>query len=139
MKPSCYETFEHEADIGIRGFGSSIEVSFACIAQAMFDLMSGDICTDNRSERIYIETWGFDLESLLVAWLNELLTQADLHSFIFRKFEIRIQDFYLSGYAWGENFIPGEDQGIEVKGATLTEVRVEKTVDYWLTQCIVDV
>ncbi|MFW6415005.1 MAG: archease [Thermodesulfobacteriota bacterium] len=140
MAPSCYETFEHGADIGIRGFGVSIEESFVCIAKAMFGLMLEDVCTESRSEKIYIQASGFEPESLLVAWLNELLTQADLHSIIFREFDVNIQDLILSGYAWGEYFIPSEGQGIEVKGATLTQARVKKRqVAAWLNVYIVDV
>ena len=34
-----YETFEHEADIGIRGFGSSIGEAFENAALAMYSVM----------------------------------------------------------------------------------------------------
>lgn len=139
MEYPCYETFEHEADIGIRGFGFSMEESFACCALAMFDLMSEDVHTQGESEKVYIQTAGFDLESLLVAWLNELITQADLHSVIFRDFQIKISDLQLTAHAWGEYFVPGIDQGIEVKGATLAEAKVEQSGGYWMSQCIVDV
>ena len=139
LQYSCYETFEHEADIGIRGFGFSIEESFAFCAKAMFDLMREDIVAHSESEKVYIQAAGFDLESLLVAWLNELLTQADLYSIVFREFEIEISELQLIAHAWGEYFVSGMDQGIEVKGATLAEAKVEQIENYWMSQCIVDV
>ena len=83
---------------------------------------------------------GYDLESLLVAWLNSLLTQADIQELIFCRFEPRIQGLQLTGWAYGQEYSQDPElQGVEVKGATFNELLVQAQQGLWLAQCVVDV
>ncbi|MFP4212867.1 MAG: archease [Desulfohalobiaceae bacterium] len=140
MGAAGFETFEHGADIGIRGWGQSLEMAFGQAAQAMFSLIRPDLEQLRPRQEVFVQAEGFDLESLFVAWLNSLLTQADIQGLIFCRFEPRIQGLQLEGWAYGEHHTRDPDlQGVEVKGATFNELRVSEKQGFWLAQCVVDV
>ncbi|MFO8031631.1 MAG: archease [Desulfohalobiaceae bacterium] len=140
MAAAGYETFEHGADIGIRGWGHSLEQAFAQAALAMFSLIRPDLEGLSPKDGIFIQAEGYDLESLFVAWLNSLLSQADIQDLIFCSFEPRIQGFRLEAWAYGQKQTQDPElQGVEVKGATFSELQVCEQQGLWLAQCVVDV
>lgn len=134
-----YETFEHEADIGIRGFGNSVEEAFAHAAAAMYSVMV-DLAMVDQRERRGITVAADDAEQLLVEWLNALLAVSDIERMVFSKFDVRIRENRLSGTAWGERFDRSKHRpNVEVKAATLHLLKVERTDDRFIAQCVVDV
>jgi SHS2 domain-containing protein len=138
---SGYEVYDHGADIGVRGWGPSLEQAFVQGATAMFSLMIEDMQSVNPGAEVRIEARGYDLESMFVAWLNSLLTEADLHGLILTEFEVQIKEnFTLSGTARGESFAAlTSGQGVEVKGATFCQAAVYAEDGTWVAQCVVDV
>jgi SHS2 domain-containing protein len=60
---------------------------------------------------------------------------------LFSRFEIDINGEKLTASAWGEPVdVDRHQPAVEIKGATLTELKVANTADSgWLAQCIVDV
>ncbi|MCL6500842.1 MAG: archease [Candidatus Pacearchaeota archaeon] len=137
-----YETFAHEADIGIRGMGSSIERAFEEAAKAMFDV-EVDIKKVQKKRKVRIKCAASNIEELFVEWLNALLTQASLRGMVFSGFKVKIikgKLLELEGYASGEK-LDAERHNIkdEVKGATYSQLRVELKKRKWIAQCIVDV
>jgi len=60
---------------------------------------------------------------------------------LFAAFVVTIEDSCLNATAWGEAVDPvRHEPAVEVKGATYTELRVERQADgHWLAQCVVDV
>ena len=140
MRQRGHETFEHEADIGVRGYGESIEASFAEAARAMFAIIAGDLQGVPCKQGVAIEASGFDLESLFVAFLNELLARSDLEGMLFTDFDIGVSGLELRGTAYGAELdFQSEDRGVEVKGATYSQVKVEQKGGVWTAQCVVDV
>jgi len=139
-----YEHFEHEADIGIRGIGSSVEEAFEEAAKALFDV-EVDVEKVEAKKKIVVKCEAENIEELFVEWLNSLLSQASLRDMVFSEFEVKIEKkerFFLEGTAKGEKLVP-EKHNIkdEVKGATYSQLKVyqdEKT-KRWIAQCIVDV
>lgn len=135
-----YETFEHGADIGIRGWGKNVPESFENCARAMFTLEVENLKSVKSDNCRTIACSSFDLESLLVAWLNALLAESDIERLIFSYFKVSVLGNQLEGTACGETFDPvRHEAGVEVKGATYTEVKVMKQGELWLAQCVVDV
>lgn len=135
-----YETFEHGADIGVRGYGATIEEAFSNAAKAMFSQIIVDFDQVGPEKTVDIECEGIDYESLLVAFLNELLAQADINRMVFCGFEISVSEFSVKGKAIGEKIdMSCHEPGVEVKGATFTMAKVEKKDSQWLAQCVVDV
>lgn len=141
-----YETFEHGADIGIRGYGKTLEEAFSNILKALFSLMTEDLdftrLPTTKKYKIQIES--DSLDELLVVYINKVLTIFALENVILKEFEGKIifegPKFKLEGYVKGDQFDPEKyGLGVEVKGATFTLAKVEKTSDGWVAQCVVDV
>jgi SHS2 domain-containing protein len=140
MKQAGFETFEHMADIGVRGFGPSLEAAFVQGARAVFELMYGDLAAIAPQRELTVAVDGYDLESLFVAWLNALLTQADIHGLALSSFEAGIDGLSLTGRAWGSpRQVDPDSVGVEVKGATYSQVAVVEDEGGWVAQCVVDV
>ena len=137
--PLRYETFEHEADIGIRGFGNSVAEAFGNAAAALYSIQVNVDCV-RPDERRTVKVSAPDQELLLVEWLNALLSLSDIDRMVFSKFEVNIQGTELTGTAWGEHLDRDRHQAdVEVKGATYHMLSVKKIDGRYLVQCVVDV
>jgi SHS2 domain-containing protein len=134
-----YETFEHEADIGIRGFGRTPAEAFANAASALFSVMV-DISRVEQKEFRGVNVTADDEEQLLVEWLNALLAVSDIERMVFSRFEVLIEGNRLVGTAWGERFDERKHNAhVEVKGATYHMLSVRRDNEGYVAQCVVDV
>ena len=134
-----FETFEHEADIGIRGFGGTVKEAFENAAVAMYSVMVNIDAVRIKEKRTVIVS-APDRELLLVEWLNALLAISDIDRLIFSKFEVKIEGTTLSGAAWGEKLDRDRhDPNVEVKGATYHLLSVKEHDGKFTAQCVVDV
>lgn len=135
-----FEYFEHTADVGIAAFGSDLKDVFAAAALGLFSLMA-DLGDLRDQECIEVAVEAEDVESLLVAWLNELLFIFDVEHLLLRSFEISvIDDTNLQAHCWGERFDPQRHRlKLGVKAATYHQVRVERIGDGYRAQVVVDV
>ena len=134
-----YETFDHEADIGIRGFGGTIAEAFENAAVALYSVMV-NVHRVIPKERRIVKASAPDRELLLVEWLNALLSQSDIERMVFSKFEVKINGTSLIGTAWGEILDRERHQAhVEVKGATYHMLSVQEREDGYVAQCVVDV
>ena len=134
-----YETFEHEADIGIRGFGSSIGEAFENAARAMYSVMVRIEAIEPLEQKEIVVS-APDGELLLVEWLNALLSLSDIERMVFSRFEVRIEGTSLTARAWGERLDRiRHEANVEVKGATYHMLKVGKSGDRYVAQCVVDV
>lgn len=134
-----YETFEHQADIGIRGFGDSVEEAFAHAAAAMYSVMV-DLEQVAAREKRTVTAHAAERELLLVEWLNALLSLSDIDRLVFSKFSVTIRGGDLSGEAWGERLDRDRHQArVEVKGATYHLLHVGTEGGKVVAQCVVDV
>ncbi|MDD5321847.1 MAG: archease [Methylococcales bacterium] len=135
-----WEHFEHEADIGIRGIAPTLEEAFEQTAVAMTAVMTNpDQVSASRAVSIRCEAT--DNEMLLMDWINELVYETAVHGLLFNRYQVAINDGILSATAFGEAVDRKKHQpAVEIKGATLTELRVYQQADgSWVAQCIVDV
>jgi SHS2 domain-containing protein len=130
--------FEHDADIGIIGWGMTVEQAFEAAAQAVFAIVT-NLDTVRESTTVAIEFEEADPEFALVTWLNLLLGRARELGMVFCRFRVQHQGNHWRAEAVGENWRPGLERGVEVKGATLTMLSVEKTGAVWEARCVVDV
>ncbi|MDP2874434.1 MAG: archease [bacterium] len=136
-----FDTFSHQADIGVRGFGATPEEAFVNGAKAMFSLMV-DPKEVSPKNLVKIAVQAEDQPSLFVEWLNQLLATADIKRWLFSKFEMTIENGKsLQGKAWGEPITSKKHTLLtEVKAATYSQLKVEEKPDgQWVAQCIVDV
>jgi len=134
-----YETFDHKADVGVRGYGKSMEEAFENGAKALFSVMV-DLKDVKPEVREDISCEASDLEMLFVEWLNTLLSLSHLSGRLFCDFRVTIKGNSLTGSAWGEGIDRGRHHIMtEVKGATYSMLKVGKEGDVYIAQCIVDV
>jgi len=134
-----YETFEHEADVGVRGFGRTMEEAFQNGAKALFSVMV-ELDKVDPKKKVEINCEAPDSETLFVEWLNELLSTSDIKDIVFSEFEVKIDENKLSGFAYGEELDQEKHRPkIEVKAATYSQMKVYQEEDTWITQCIVDI
>lgn len=140
MKP--FELLDHEADIGIRGWGTTVEEAFENGARAMFSVMV-NLEKVNPQIEIIVEAAAEDLDSLFIEWLNELLAQRDISEMVFSEFSVMIKDvngLTLSGKAKGE-LLHQEKHEIrtEVKAATYFGLKSGKKGEEYFFQCVLDI
>lgn len=130
--------FEHDADMGIVGRGSTLEEAFEAAARATFAIMT-DIAAVRHEDTVAIEFEEADEELALVRWLNLLLGSARERGVVFARFWIERDGVHWRGGASGEPWRPGLERGVEVKGATLTALVVKRDEKGWEARCVVDV
>ena len=140
-----YETFEHKADIGVKGTGDTLEEAFQEAAKALFSV-EVQVLNVEPKIKIKIRCDASNLEELLVEWLNALLAQASIHNMVFSSFSLKIKakdtQHELDGFAIGEKLnVKKHNPGIEIKAATYSQLRVYQELETkrWVAQCIVDV
>jgi SHS2 domain-containing protein len=130
--------FRHDADVGVVGRGSTVEAAFEAAAVATFAVM-GDLAQVRPREVVRFAFDEPDLELALVTWLNRLLAEARAVGLVFGRFRLRRDGDRWTGEAWGEPWREALVRGVEVKGATLTMLRVAPAGDGWEAACVVDV
>ncbi len=135
-----WEHFAHGADIGVRGTGATKADAFAQAAIALTAVVTDppNVRTENG---VPIACEAPDDELLLVDWLNALIYEMATRRMLFGRFDVAIDGGRLAATAWGEPVDrERHEPAVEVKGATLTAVRVARLDDgRWLAQCVVDV
>ena len=132
--------FSHDADIGVRGTGATQAEAFEQAALALTAVVTQLESVEPR-QRVEFSAENRDRELLFVDWLNLLIYEMATRKMLFSRFEIDINGEKLTASAWGEPVdVDRHQPAVEIKGATLTELKVANTPDTgWIAQCIVDV
>ena len=135
-----WQTFPHEADIGVRGSGATLEEAFAGAALALTSAIC-DPATVAPRQAVQIDCEAPDPELLLVDWLNALIYRMATRRLLFSRFEVRIDGTRLHASAWGETVDVARHQpAAEAKGVSFCALKVERQADgQWLAQAVVDV
>ncbi|ALM74541.1 Archease, tRNA m5C methyltransferase chaperone [Thermococcus barophilus] len=143
MKMRKWEHYEHTADIGIRGYGRTLEEAFENVAIALFDVMV-DVEKVEPKEVREIEVSGEDLYALLYNFLEELLILHDTEGLVFSDFEVKIEKtkegYRLKAKAYGEPLDYGKHEPKEeVKAITYHDMKIEQLEDgTWIVQLVPD-
>ena len=138
-----FETFEHRADIGVRGKSKSIEGAFEECAKALTSIMANPEKIEPLKSHV-INLSADDKGALLVAFLNELLFLKDTKKMLYAKFRLTIGEklgaVELKAVCFGEKINPEKHElTTDAKAATYTELLVKKQGEDWIAQCIIDV
>lgn len=135
-----WEHYEHGADIGVRGRGPDLEIAFEQAALALTAVLT-DPDGVNGDECVTVEAAAPDIELLFYEWLNAVVFEMATRDMLFSRFAVTITGNRLAGEMWGEA-IDRERHApaVEIKGATLTTLRVAREEDGgWVAQTVVDV
>ena len=135
-----WEHFHHEADVGVRGLGASVEEAFGEAAVALTAVITDPESVACR-QTVTVECSAPDLELLFVDWLNALVYEMATRHMLFRQFAVRLEGTTLRASACGEPIdIARHQPATEIKGATYTQLAVcEERPGAWRAQCVVDV
>jgi tRNA nucleotidyltransferase (CCA-adding enzyme) len=135
-----WEHFAHDADTGVRGWGTTPDEAFVQVALAMSAVVT-DLKLVKLTDMVAVECQASRLDLLLYRWLNALVYEMATRGLLFGAFEVSIEGTRLVGVARGEKVDRARHApAVEVKGATLTELAVvEQRPGCWLAQCVVDV
>jgi tRNA nucleotidyltransferase (CCA-adding enzyme) len=135
-----WEHFPHEADVGVRGIGATKGEAFENAAMAVTAaVVDPDALRTQECVAIACQAPGDDI--LLLDWLNAVVYEMATRRMLFGAFHVEIEGGKLEARACGESLDRGRHApAVEVKGATLTELRVERRRDgRWVAQCVIDV
>lgn len=134
-----WELFSHGADIGIRGYGASLSEAFVGAGRALTSVVT-DLKNVLPETAIQVSCTAPDLELLFTDWINAIIYQMDTRVMLFSEFEVEIQDLQLIATISGEKIDREKHTpAVDIKGATFTELKVEKHDGLWVAQCVVDV
>jgi protein archease len=135
-----WEHFSHAADVGVRGFGNSVEQAFEQAALALTAVVT-DINRVHPEKTVKVECACPDRELLFVDWLNAVIYAMVTRNMLFSRFQVAIHDGRLQGTLGGEAINRARHEpAVEPKGATYTELKVMRQKDgRWCAQCIIDV
>jgi SHS2 domain-containing protein len=138
VKPP-FELLEHPADIGFRAYGKTREELFENAALALFSLTC-ELATVEERESREIEVTGTDNETLLYAWLAELLAVAEAERLVFRRADVTaLKPDRVHGTAYGEPFDRSRhEMNTHIKAVTFHQLSVEQSAEGWRAQVFVD-
>jgi SHS2 domain-containing protein len=126
MMTNSIEEIEHTADLSIRVRGRSLEELFANAALGMAMLMADPNQVEPSLER-QVELEEYDTETLLVAWLSELLWFNEETDAVFVRFEIEeLTPTRLQATVWGG---PASSQWKQIKAVTFHDLEIIQTDD----------
>jgi len=135
-----FEIIEHPADVGFLAYGATLEELFANAALAMMTLACDPQQLQERESRS-IEATGTDYESLLYAWLAEILAIADAEQLFFHRAEVQaVEPERVRGTVFGERYDKERHHaGTYIKAVTYHQLLAEKTPEGWRARVYLDV
>ena len=131
--PACpywSEEVEHTADRALRVWGAELPDLFAGAARGMYGLMA-DLSTLLATQWREIRLEALDRETLLVAWLNELLFLTEAEGLLFVEYQVRsVTDTTLVAWVGGTR---REISGAHLKAATFHALELVQDEAGWST------
>lgn len=139
-RTSGWSHFPHQADVGLCGFGSTLEDAFEQTAIAMTAVVTEPSLVRPTSA-VTVQCEAPDPELLLIEWLNALIYEMATRHMLFAEFEVRIDGDRLEGTARGEEVSrERHEPAVEIKGATYTALSVRQNDEgLWIATCVVDI
>jgi SHS2 domain-containing protein len=130
-----FEEISHTADWSARVWAKDLSSLFTEAARAMISLSGTVIGTGPRVRRS-LEVEGPDPESLLVAFLSELLYYQEQESLAFDVFEVRVASQSLKVVMEGAQIASSEKA---IKAVTYHNLVIDKTTEGFETTIVFDV
>lgn len=132
-----FEILEHTADVGVRGWGKTLEQAFAQATRGLLDIVG--VWKPGPGERESIHVQAHDLGALLVDWLGEILYLQDTRDVVVGGLEVSSVD---DGRAVGWVELaprPNEIEGTAVKAITYHQLEVAERDGGWVAQVFLDI
>jgi len=135
-----FEIIEHTADKGIRAYGDTPQQALENAAFAMFSLMA-DLERYHPEREVELVVEAQDAETLLHAWLSELIFYSEVERVLPLQFRIvEFDRWRLAARIAVRNIGPDiQWLGSAVKAVTFHEMVFEEREGQWVAQAILDV
>jgi SHS2 domain-containing protein len=135
-----FKIIEHPADIGFIAYGGTVEELFANATLALLWLTC-ELSAVKETLALSVEVRGADVETLLFAWLAEVLAVADGEQLVFRRATVGdICEGKVRGTLLGESLDRTRHQTkTYIKAVTMHQLRIDETPDGWRAQVFLDV
>ncbi len=132
-----FEEVEHTADWAFRTRGVDLKQLFVNAASAMFELQVRPPRPLAEEVERQVEVTGFDRETLLVNWLNELLYLQEKYGEIYRQFDLQeISDTRLRARLRGQR---SAGAARVIKAVTFHGLEIKRVAEGWEATVVVDV
>jgi SHS2 domain-containing protein len=140
-----YEILEHPADVGFLAYGPTLPEIFENTALALCSLACAPEKIEERLER-EVAARATDMESLLYAWLAEILAVADAEQLVFRRAKVALlhepasgEPGEVRGILYGEKFDRARHAaGTYIKAVTLHQFALERTPEGFRARVFLD-
>lgn len=133
-----YEVLEHKADLKIRAFGKTKEELFLNLMRGMFG--GAKYIAESKSEKLErkISLESFDLPSLLVDFLSEILYLAETKKEVYQKIRFKeLSDKKIKGTLFGKKL---KRMGVQIKGVTYHDLEIWQRKDgIWQATVLFDI
>jgi len=117
-----YEILEHLADLKIRSYGKEMAEVFSNMLAGMSKSCRSELTKEKVNREIKIESP--DRESLLVNFLSEALSLADINKEVYLKVKFnQLKDNYLEVKLEGYKI---KSKELEIKAVTWHDLKIEK-------------
>ena len=132
-----FEILEHTADVGVRGWGETVEQAFEQATLGLLDIVG--VWQPGPGERESIEVEAHDLGALLVDWLGEVLYMQDTRDVVVAGLQVSsVAEGRAAG--WVELAPrPDEIEGTAVKAITYHQLEVTERDGRWVAQVFLDI
>jgi SHS2 domain-containing protein len=136
MADKTYEEIEHTADWALRIKGEDLAELLQNAALGMFQLAGAEPASTQATVRTF-EVKGVDSESLLVAWLEELLFALETQNVMVTEMQLRLQSPHHLSAEVKEK--PCASLGKHIKAVTFHNLTIEQSEDGYHTTVVFDV
>jgi len=131
-----YKVIDHPSDTGIEAFGKDQKELFENAAYGMMDIMFGSAKVSS-DQTLDVKVSADNLESLMIAWLSELLYLSDAKKITLSNFDIKkLTDKELEAKVLGGKI---NKVATFIKAATYNQLEIKKEKDMWKARIIFDV
>jgi SHS2 domain-containing protein len=133
-----FEILEHTADLKIRVFGKTKEELFENAMVGMFEAAKYETTKQPMTKRLTTKIKSFDLPSLLVDFLNEVLYLVETKKLVFEKIEFKkFTENEIEANLFGK---PLKRIGVHIKGVTYYGLEISQRKDKnWQATVLFDI
>jgi SHS2 domain-containing protein len=137
-KKKFFQILEHKADLKIRVFGKTKEELFENAMLGMFEAAKYESTKQPTTKQLTTKIKAFDLSSLLVDFLSEILYLVETKKLIFEKVEFKkFTENEIEANLIGE---PLKRMGVHIKGVTYHELDISQEKDgTWQATILFDI
>jgi len=133
-----FEELEHTADVRVRVRAASLGDLFSEAARALMHVMYGRPGEDVQEREIEVDA--HDMESLVHAFLSEILYITEVEGFVLSRADVSVSETKVKGVLHGEPFSPEKHGGgREVKGISFSGLSIRREDDSYTLDVIFDV